>query len=105
MLAKGGEKMKSMVKYSKMSTQIRGGKKVKKFSLVMALAVALMLTIGVSVAMAAPGNYPPGTQTTADKYTTTLDSTQGVTDTTQWGLSNGIGNANQTGKNVDVNDG
>ncbi|MHB9094961.1 MAG: cytochrome c3 family protein [Eubacteriales bacterium] len=78
---------------------------MKKFSLVIALAMALMLTIGVSVALAAPGNYLPGTQTTTDKYTYALDSTKGKPDTTLWGLSNGLVNANQTGKNVDINDG
>ena len=87
--------MKSMVKYSKMTTRIKGGNKVKKFSLVLALAMALMLTIGVSVAMAAPGVYPPGTQTPS--YTTTLDNTQGQVDSTQWGLTNGLQNANKTG--------
>ncbi|PKM81685.1 MAG: hypothetical protein CVU89_07985 [Firmicutes bacterium HGW-Firmicutes-14] len=98
--------MKSMVTYSKeMTTGIKGGNKVKKFSLSLALAMALMLTIGVSVALAAPGDYPPGTQTTSDKYTTTLDSTMGDTDSTSWGLTNGLGNANKTGEGTDVNDG
>ncbi len=97
--------MKSMVKYSKMTTRTKGGNKVKRFSLVLALAMALMLTIGVSVALAAPGDYPPGTQTTSDKYTATLDSTMGKTDTTKWGLTNGLQNANKTGQGADVNDG
>lgn len=73
---------------------------MKKFSLVLALAMALMLTIGVGVAMAAPGDYLPGTQTTSEKYTQTLDNTQGQSDSNLWGLSNGLANANQTGKNA-----
>lgn len=83
--------MNSMVKY-KMTTRIEGGKKVKKFSLVLALAMAFMLTIGVGVALAAPN-------------TSTLDSTSGKTDTTTWGLSNGLDNANKTGEGADINDG
>lgn len=96
--------MKSMVKNSTMTTDIKGGNKLKKLSLAIAFSMALTFAIGAS-AFAAPGNYPPGTQTTSDKYTTTLDSTQGQTDATSWGLKNGLVNANQTGKNEDVNDG
>ena len=96
--------MKSMVKYSKMTTRIKGGNKVKKFSLVLALAMALMLTIGLSAAMAAPGDYPP--DQTSDDYTTTLTGTEGTTNAgTEWGLSNGLTNANKTGEGIDVNDG
>ncbi len=91
--------MKGMVKYLKLTKAFKGGNKVKKISLSMVLALAFLL-IGASVAMAAPGDYPPGTQTTNDKYTATLNNTQGETDTTQWGLSNGLVNANQTGKNA-----
>lgn len=95
--------MKSMVRYSKMTTRIKGGNKVKKFSLVLALAMALILTIGLSVAMAAPGDYPP--EQTSDNYTTTLTGTEGTTNTNLWGLSNGLTNANKTGEGIDVNDG
>ena len=93
--------MKSMVKYSRITAEIKGGNKVKKFSLVMALALALMLTLGVSVALAAPGDYDP--DTTSDKYNTPLTSGGGYVDSTT--VTPGLVNANQTGKNVDVNDG
>lgn len=77
---------------------------MKKFSLVMALALALMLTIGVSVAFAAPGDYPPNT--TSTQYTSTLTGTEGKQDTNgTWGLDNGIVNANLTGQGIDTNDG
>jgi len=98
--------LKSMVKYlSKTTTQsIKGGNKVKKFSLVMALALALMMTVGVSVAFAAPGDYPP--DSTSGQFTAPLTSTQGNQDAAAtWGLDNGIVNANLTGSGIDTNDG
>lgn len=97
--------MKSMVKYFEKTTNIRGGNKVKKFSVIMALAMGAMLTLGASVAMAAPGDYLPGGQITSDKYTTTLDSTSGKSDSTSFGLKNNLTNANQTGTGEEINDG
>lgn len=95
--------MKSMVKKLITNSNLKGGTKVKRFGLALALSMALTLTIGAA-AFAAPGDYS-STQTTSDKYTTTLDSTSGESDSTSWGLKNGQTNANQTGKNEDVNDG
>ena len=86
-----------MVKHSSKITHLKGGDKLKKLSLALALVFAFMLTIGVTVALAAPGDYPP--DSTSGQYTSTLNGTEGKTDSSLWGLSNGITNANQTGKN------
>lgn len=73
---------------------------MKKFSLVMALTLALMLTVGVSVAFAAPGDYPPNS--TSGLYTAPLTGTEGKQDpNATWGLDNGIVNANLTGSGID----
>ncbi len=80
---------------------------MKRFSRIMVLTLALIFAVGVSAAMAAPGDYvDPATNlpagTTSDKYTTTLDSNSGQLDSTI--VSPGLvgSNANQTGKNVDA---
>jgi len=66
---------------------------VKKFSKILVLTLALIFAVGVSAAMAASG------------YGTALDANSGKLDSAT--VTPGLvgSNANQTGKNVDVNDG
>ncbi|GAB4258189.1 cytochrome c3 family protein [Thermincola ferriacetica] len=69
---------------------------MKKFGLALALSAALLFTVGLSSAMAAPGNYPP--DSTSDKFTAQLNETSGTKFTNSWDLSNGLVNANKTGE-------
>jgi predicted CXXCH cytochrome family protein len=76
---------------------------MNKKTMIIIMALAIILTLGISVAFSAPGDYAP--DATSDHYTSTLTGQPGVFDTDLYGVDNSLENANLTGLYADINDG